>query len=136
MGKSNFEKVREFHDKFRLSYDHAPHPRVLDDHQFLFRYDLCEEELHEILKAHRKSDVVALADGLADLLYVTYGMALMCGIPIDDVFAEVHRANMRKERSGGDDDQRSTRGSRFDVIKPVGWQGPDVGRVLKEKVSG
>lgn len=123
---SNFSLVGEFARKFGLTTFESRLPGLLDHEEFLFRLDLIMEEANEILRAHRNGDVVKLADGIADLLYVTYGLAHECGIPIDHVFREVHRSNMLKERSTGDDDRRSTRGSRLDVVKPVGWEPPDV----------
>lgn len=44
--------------------------------------------------------LIEVADGLADLLYVVFGTALSFGIPIEHVFAEVHRSNMTKEKLG------------------------------------
>jgi predicted HAD superfamily Cof-like phosphohydrolase len=38
---------------------------------------------------------------LADLIYVAVGTAISLGIPIDDVFAEVHRSNMSKTGPDG-----------------------------------
>ena len=46
-------------------------------------------------------DIIETADALADLLYVIYGMALETGIPLDDVFDEVHRSNMSKLDESG-----------------------------------
>lgn len=54
------------------------------------------EELGETLVAASRGDVEAYADGLADLLYVVLWNAVAHGVPIDAVFAEVHRANMAK----------------------------------------
>jgi hypothetical protein len=54
------------------------------------------EELAELAAALHEGRVVAVADALADLLYVVHGTALACGVPIDAVFAEVHRSNMTK----------------------------------------
>lgn len=41
-------------------------------------------------------DLVQLADALADIAYVICGTALEFGIPLDAVFAEVHRSNLSK----------------------------------------
>jgi predicted HAD superfamily Cof-like phosphohydrolase len=41
-------------------------------------------------------DMVGIADGCADILVVTHGCALACGIDIYPVFNEVHRSNMSK----------------------------------------
>lgn len=127
---SNFQMVRQFHEKFGLTEDYPERPDCLTDKDFLFRYHLCEEEMLELLSAHRRRDIVEVADALADLLYVTYGLALAAGVPMDAVFAEVHRANMRKVRSKGIDDPLGKRSSKSDVLKPPGWQPPDVAAIL------
>lgn len=54
------------------------------------------EELGETLQAMLDGDVVALADGLADLAYVVNWTAIAHGIDLDAVHAEVHRANIQK----------------------------------------
>jgi predicted HAD superfamily Cof-like phosphohydrolase len=43
-----------------------------------------------------KVDKAALTKELVDLLYVTYGMAVTFGLPIDEVFERVHQSNMSK----------------------------------------
>lgn len=45
------------------------------------------------------------------------------GLPFNDVWDLVHRANMQKVRAKRAEE--SKRGSRFDVIKPPGWEAPD-----------
>ncbi len=60
------------------------------------RIELMTEEFCEIIDAMRRGNVVDLADGLADLLYVVYGTAVAFGIPIESIFQEVHRSNMTK----------------------------------------
>lgn len=40
--------------------------------------------------------LVGMADGLADLRYVTEGAAVALGIPLERCFREVHRSNMSK----------------------------------------
>lgn len=67
--------------------------------------------------------VAKLAHELADLLYVTYGAMLACGVDPDAVFAEVHRANM--EKAGGP--QRAD----GKQLKPANWQPADVAGILK-----
>ena len=63
-------------------------------------------------------DILQVADGLADLIYVAVGAALAFGIPLDRVWSEVQRANMAK--TGG---KRSPMGK---ILKPEGWQPPRI----------
>lgn len=126
---TNFEKVQEFARKFHLPSSPEPTCRISDE-LFLFRLNLILEEVTEIMVARQGGDTVKLADGIADLLYVTYGLACACGIPIDQVFAAVHEANMKKVRSTGAADPLGRRGSGHDVVKPADWSAPDVQGVL------
>lgn len=104
--KSNFEMVREFHEAFGIPILDKP---VTPDYDRLrLRSSLVREELHEFHEAidwPRLSlsmvNLVAVADALADLLYVIYGTGLEFGIDLDRVFAEVHRSNMTKLGADG-----------------------------------
>jgi predicted HAD superfamily Cof-like phosphohydrolase len=60
------------------------------------RRRILDEEVDELRAAVSKNDVVSIADALADIVYVAYGTAVTYGIPLDSVFAEVHRSNMTK----------------------------------------
>lgn len=62
----------------------------------VLRLRLMMEELGELSSAMHQNDLVLISDGLADLLYVVVGTAIAYGIPINDVFREVHRSNMTK----------------------------------------
>lgn len=64
------------------------------------RKRLIMEEAQEACDAIDANDIVLLADGIADSLYVQFGCALTFGIPIEAVFAEVHRSNMTKPKFG------------------------------------
>lgn len=61
-----------------------------------FRCAFMAEELAETIEAMAAGDEYALADGLADLLYVVLGTAIQFDIPLAHVFDEVHRSNMTK----------------------------------------
>jgi predicted HAD superfamily Cof-like phosphohydrolase len=63
----------------------------------LYRLCLIMEEAAEIGLGLSKGDEIEVADGLADLLYVTYGTGVTYWIPLDECFKEVHRANMSKK---------------------------------------
>jgi len=67
-------------------------------------------------------DKAELTKELADLLYVTYGMAVTFGLPIDEVFERVHRSNMSKL---GDDGKPIYRED-GKVLKGPNYQPPDL----------
>lgn len=50
----------------------------------------------ELILSMLKGDLVGVADGLADVLYVVIGTAVAYGIDIQEVFDEVHRSNLSK----------------------------------------
>ncbi len=62
------------------------------------RIALIEEELKEISDAIDANDLVEVADGLGDILYVVFGMILEFGLQdkMEDIFAEIQRSNMSK----------------------------------------
>lgn len=49
-------------------------------------------------------------------------------LPLQDLWNEVHKANMKKVRGT---EQTSKHGSSFDVVKPEGWVTPDIDTVLR-----
>lgn len=91
--------------------------------------ELVREEAAETLEAFRRTmdpghpdaafadDLVDVADGLADLVYVAAGLALVLGIDLAAVFELVHAANMRKGPGPFREDGKK--------LKPEGWVGPE-----------
>jgi len=133
---SDFNAVGLFNLKFGLPIAGTSAPKVLDDETFLYRFQHLHEELHELVKAQRGRDLAGIADALADLVYVALGTAHFYGIPFDAVFAEVQRANITKARATSAGDSRSKRGSALDVVKPAGWQPPDIEGILRTARCG
>lgn len=122
-----FSMVGEFHDTFDmyngLEYGpHFPPDRVME-----LRNDLLVEELKELIDAVKEGDLTAVADALADTLYVTYGWAIAYGIDIRPIFREVHRSNMEKLGGGKREDGK--------ILKPRGWNGPKVHKLLKDQMD-
>lgn len=87
-------------------------PRYPITSVILKRARLMTEELSETIEAMDNGDLVKIADGLGDLLYVVIGTALVYGIPIAAVFDEVHRSNMSK--SGLTSEQKGGKGAGFE----------------------
>lgn len=123
---SNYEDVCAFHEKFGLTYNGKP--RNLDMQTMNFRRIFLQEELTEFGLAAENNDMEGMADALVDLVYVAMGTAYMMGLPWQQLWDEVQRANMTKVRA--DNETQSKRGSSLDVIKPAGWKAPDIKGVL------
>jgi len=96
MGANYLISVYQFMKKHGQPVSQAPKlaPMPLAD----FRLRLIEEEFEELKEAVSSHNLYLIADALADLKYVIFGMDLTYGIPADSVFDEVHRSNMTKEK--------------------------------------
>ncbi len=123
VGLTNFDDVEAFHKKFGVPL--AGTPSFLDDDANRFRQKFMQEELDEYNEAYMAGDMLKAADALVDLVYVALGTASMMGLPWQQLWDEVQRANMSKVRATGADDSRSVRKSALDVVKPEGWKAPD-----------
>lgn len=153
--QTQFQKVAQFHRKYRLEYEGKP--RELDDELALFRIGFMLEELAEYCSAsgfeelslqlvevigeitspsdrgakrrtgeHNFHDQL---DALVDLSYVVNGTAYLQGFDFDAAFQTVHEANMKKIRTERPED--SKRGSKYDVVKPHNWSPPDLKEFLE-----
>lgn len=115
--------VTEFHEAFDLMINSKP---VLPDQATRdLRKKLLAEEFEEYVTAEAEDDIVEIADALADLIYIACGTAVAYGIPLDQVFAEVHRSNMAKLVDG-----KVIRRDDGKVLKPAGWTPPDIKSIL------
>lgn len=135
-GLTNAQKIKEFHDAVGAPV--PPKPVLPAMETLLLRQKLLQEEFAEATEAWemltavlrsddpaQPADVTDWVHELTDLLYVTYGAILACGVDADAVFAEVHRANLSK--AGG---PRRADGK---ILKPPGWQPADVRSVIEQQ---
>lgn len=105
--KTMTDQVKEFHQVFKHPIGTKPSLDFYSDNPetnaklHSLRVGLIREELGELEDAIADNDVVEVADALADLLYVVLGAAHCYGIPIDEVFNEVHSSNMSKLDADG-----------------------------------
>lgn len=120
------EALWEFHTAFDLTRSEAPGLPSKDIREL--RIKLLREEWEEYLEGEAADDIVEIADALADMVYIAYGTAVAYGIPLDKVFAEVHRSNMAKLVDG-----KVIRREDGKVLKPEGWKPPDIEGVLTGK---
>lgn len=129
MAYDYMEKLREFHTKFghhTQSYPEIPPDNVIELREKLIREESEEYSGHsfdlQVTKA--AGMMVSIADDLADILYVVFGTALAYGIPIDEVFDEVHRSNMTKSMLK---DEKAIPGK---TLKGPDWVPPNIMPIL------
>ena len=134
--------LKEFHVKFYHHRELGPAiPKDMEVHDL--RYKLINEEVNDELlvaldalkhAAFSESQneelqiklLVELADALADSIYVIVGTAISFGIPINKVFAEVHRSNMTKSMLK---DSKSIKGK---TLKGDKFEPPKIREILEE----
>ena len=119
------DDIKKFHEKFFL-LPLVDKPDLLPISMMRFRAIFLQEELDEFLKGYSDADLEACADALVDIVYVALGTAYLMGLPFDDLWDEVQKANMNKIRAV----KVTKRGTTFDVIKPKGWQPPNLKHLL------
>lgn len=104
-------------------------PCIPSDQRMEVRETLLVEEFDELMRGMANYDLTNIAQELVDLIYVTIGTALELGIPLQKVWDEVQRANMSKVDPVTGKVRKREDGK---VLKPDGWQKPDVHSVLWE----
>jgi len=115
------DDVADFHGKFGHPCPTTGRGGVLPDRNVLaFRVKLIREECRELCEAIEARDLARIAAEGVDLLYVTLGTFVICGLRVRPFFNLVHRANMAKvpNPSGGK------------PLKPDGWEKPDTASLI------
>ncbi|QNP69802.1 hypothetical protein IAG44_10305 [Streptomyces roseirectus] len=130
MSSSPAELVREFHRAFGLDARSTPAEvaPALAEH----RGKLLAEEAAEVAEVSVTGPLDRLAHELADVVYVAYGTALVHGIDLDAVLAEIHRSNMTKLGPDGEVARRAD----GKVLKGEHYEAPDVAAVLRRQGWG
>lgn len=118
-------QVCDFHLSYDLPVAAAPSAAIPAE-QAALRQALIDEEIGELREAAAAGDIVAIADALADVVYVAYGTACVYGIDLDAVLDEVHASNMTKLGADG----RPIRRADGKVLKGPDYRPPDIARVL------
>ncbi|MFI2205905.1 MazG nucleotide pyrophosphohydrolase domain-containing protein [Streptomyces sp. NPDC020192] len=127
MSTSPADLVREFHHAFGL--DARSTPTEVAPELAAHRGELLAEEAAEVAEVAVEGPLDRLAHELADVVYVAYGTALVHGFDLDQVIAEIHRANMSKL---GPDGQVARRAD-GKVLKGEHYRAPDVSAVLRRQ---
>lgn len=91
------------------------------------RVKLLVEEMQEYIDGEQNDDIVEIADAIADIIYIACGTAVSYGIPLDDIFNEVHRSNMAKLVDGKPLYREDGK-----VMKPEGWTPPNIEKIIAD----
>ena len=105
-----------------------------DTEHLVARIGWIEEELDEMMEEVMNGskwgplradqiDKAKLTKEMADLIYVICGMAVAFGLPLDEVFDEVHKSNMTKTGSKRGDGK---------VTKGPDYVAPNLDKFFKE----
>lgn len=126
--QADFDVVGECHQKFGFTVSDNS-STLPSTEMLLFRLRFLHEELGELIKAIGDRDAVEIADALGDIVYVAHGTAHYCNLPFKEIFTEIHRSNMQKERATKDIPSKRGRGDN-DLVKPIWWTKPDIAGVI------
>ena len=122
---SNFTDVKNFMETFGQEVKMKPEWPDIETQKL--RVELIVEELSELEDANEEKDLVAVADALTDILYVTYGAGHAYGIDLDACFKEVQRSNMSKLGEDGEPIYRED----GKVLKGPNFSEPDLKSILQ-----
>jgi predicted HAD superfamily Cof-like phosphohydrolase len=95
------------------------------------RQSLLEEEFDEYIDAEKRNDFTEVCDALGDMLYIIYGTAVSYGIPIDEIFNEIHMSNMSKLGEDGKPIYRDD----GKVLKGPNYFKPKINKILDENIA-
>ena len=117
----------EFNEAFEIPK--LDSPGLSPEDMIELRIKLLREEVEEYAEAARAGDMVEVLDALADIGYILAGTIINHGMQhiYDDAFNEVHRSNMAKLVDG-----KVIRREDGKVLKPEGWQAPQLAQFLDE----
>ncbi len=112
------DMVREFQEKhgFPLGLEVGEDPRT----DLVRLHLIAEEGVAELALALGERDRVKVADALADLAYVLFGAAATWGVPLQEVFDEVHRSNMTKAVRAPGDTRLRDKGATYEPADVAG----------------
>lgn len=127
MSASPADLVRAFH--LAVGLDARATPTEIPPELAAHRGELLREEAAEVAEVSVTGPLDKLAHELADVVYVAYGTALVHGIDLDAVIAEIHRSNMTKLGPDG----RVVRREDGKVLKGRHYRAPDVTTVLRDQ---
>lgn len=129
MTTSWIRDVAKFHrmtDTPVLDVPEFPAPERCD-----LRDELIGEETKELREAIALRDMVEVADGIIDDIYVLIGAGHELGLPMQALWDEVQRCNEAKAIEQPDGTFKVVYRADGKILKPEGWTPPDIAGVLR-----
>jgi len=85
---THFQCVKEFNNQFGHACPDSIDTNVFESNPKLIklRYDLIAEEIKELRVGFESSNMIEMADALADILYVVHGAGVALGIDLDQYY--------------------------------------------------
>lgn len=115
-------------------YPELPSEQIRDLRIALMREEL--EGENELIDSMLKGDLVGIADGLADVLYVVIGTAVAYGIDVQEVFDEVQRSNMTKATWNEEEKRYVTiRNELGKVLKPDTFSPANLAPIVERQIA-
>lgn len=123
---NEINQVKDFHEKFNIPV--SDYPDHISPERQKLRIDILQEEVNELAKAMSEDNMVEIADGIVDCIYILFGTAVEYGFhhKLERMFHEVHRSNMSKLGIDGKPIYRED----GKVLKGPGYSPPDLGGIL------
>ena len=97
----------------------------LNNEQTQLYMNLIKEEFEETAKAFDEEDLIEVADGLADMVWVIMGMCNSAGIDFDKIWKEVKSSNMSKFVDG-----KFIKNDDGKIMKPETYFKPNIKKAL------
>lgn len=129
MTKTNYEMVEEFHKTFGANVGEKP--ELPNEQERELRKKLLTEEFNEYLEGEHNNDIVEISDALGDMMYIIYGTAVSYGLPIDEIFQEIHSSNMSKLDENGKPIYRED----GKVLKSNLYFKPNIKKIIDSKIG-
>lgn len=120
----HYNCVKQFHKVYGANIGTVPAWPSVQEREL--RQALLKEEYKEYTDAEAANDFVEMCDALGDMLYIIYGTAVSYGIPIDEIFQEIHDSNMSKLDSSGNPIRRED----GKILKGPNYFAPDIKSIL------
>jgi len=122
------DKIAEFMKKINQNVRTKPTTNIPYREKML-RIKLIIGEVSELIDAMSNDNLIEIADGLGDILYVIYGTCNTYGIHIEDIFDEIHRSNLTKSVEDGGEDSSGK------VLKGPNYSPPDIKSLIDKQIK-